>query len=100
MSRPFSYNDDNFTIIGNVLFIHVNISKLEIDDPIVEIPYEIGRRIIQKSVSGFKQSLRYGNKGFTFSGIIKYENGKYYIHTKEKITTEYTLTAFLFLKDI
>jgi hypothetical protein len=23
MSRPFSYNDENFTIIGNVLFFHV-----------------------------------------------------------------------------
>jgi hypothetical protein len=23
LSRPFSYNDENFTIIGNVLFFHV-----------------------------------------------------------------------------
>lgn len=23
MSRPFSYNDDNFTVIGNVLFCHI-----------------------------------------------------------------------------
>lgn len=23
MSRPFSYNDENFTVIGNMLFIHV-----------------------------------------------------------------------------
>ena len=26
MSRPFSYNDENFTVIGNVLFVHVAIS--------------------------------------------------------------------------
>ena len=22
MSRPFSYNDENFTVIGNMLFLH------------------------------------------------------------------------------
>lgn len=22
MSRPFSYNDENFTVIGNLLFVH------------------------------------------------------------------------------
>lgn len=26
MSRPFSYNDENFTVIGNVVFIHCEIS--------------------------------------------------------------------------
>ena len=25
MSRPFSYNDENFTVIGNILFVHVDI---------------------------------------------------------------------------
>ena len=25
MSRPFSYNDENFTVIGNSLFVHLNI---------------------------------------------------------------------------
>lgn len=23
MSRPFSYNDENFTVIGNICFIHL-----------------------------------------------------------------------------
>lgn len=23
MSRPFSYNDESFTVIGNMLFIHI-----------------------------------------------------------------------------
>ncbi len=26
MSRPFTYNDENFTVIGNILFLHVMIS--------------------------------------------------------------------------
>ena len=25
MSRPFSYNDENFTVIGNILFVHIDI---------------------------------------------------------------------------
>ena len=27
MSRPFSYNDENFTVIGNILFLHLNIGS-------------------------------------------------------------------------
>lgn len=39
MSRPFSYNDENFTVIGNVLFIHIRVNKeISINDNIVEIP--------------------------------------------------------------
>ena len=25
MSRPFSYNDENFTVIGNMLFCHFKL---------------------------------------------------------------------------
>lgn len=25
MSCPFSYNDENFTVIGNILFVHVDV---------------------------------------------------------------------------
>jgi hypothetical protein len=42
MSRPFSYNDENFTVIGNVLFCHIKIRKAILkSEPIVEIPPEI-----------------------------------------------------------
>lgn len=27
MSRPFSYNDENFTVIGNILFVHFRFNK-------------------------------------------------------------------------
>ncbi len=26
MSRPFTYNDENFTVIGNILFIHAKLA--------------------------------------------------------------------------
>lgn len=39
MSRPFSYSDENFTLIGNVLFCHIKITKKVLKtEPIVEIP--------------------------------------------------------------
>lgn len=42
MSRPFSYSDENFTVIGNVLFCHIKIKKAVMKtEPIVEIPPEI-----------------------------------------------------------
>lgn len=31
MSRPFSYNDENFTVIGNILFAHVDIGTKKIN---------------------------------------------------------------------
>lgn len=27
MSRPFSYNDENFTVIGNILFCHIMVTN-------------------------------------------------------------------------
>ncbi len=27
MSRPFSYNDEDFTVIGNILFVHIKITQ-------------------------------------------------------------------------
>lgn len=31
MSRPFSYNDENFTVMGNTLFVHVDIGTMKIN---------------------------------------------------------------------
>ena len=46
MSRPFSYNDENFTVIGNVLFVHIIDNKArEVYEPVVEIPPAILERM-------------------------------------------------------
>lgn len=46
MSRPFSYNDKNFTVIGNMLFIHIcynyNVSPGAI---IADVPLAIRNRV-------------------------------------------------------
>ena len=46
MSRPFSYNDENFTVIGNVLFVHIIDNKARKEyEPLVEIPPAIFERL-------------------------------------------------------
>lgn len=101
MSRPFSYNDENFTVIGNVLFIHVIVNKVEPLQHIVEIPYEIGRRLLFKTAMGFLQFIdNYAGLGYTFAGTVIYENGKYYLSTRQSINQKYYATAFSILKDI
>ena len=51
MSRPFSYNDENFTVIGNLLIIHVAYKGApKANDSICKIPPEIAKRL---KYSGF-----------------------------------------------
>lgn len=39
MSRPFSYNDDNFTVIGNLLFCHIKTNRnIPPNTKIVDVP--------------------------------------------------------------
>lgn len=46
MSRPFSYNDENFTVIGNVLFVHIIDNKARKQfEPVVEVPPAIFERL-------------------------------------------------------
>lgn len=48
MSRPFSYNDENFTVIGNMLFGHIKVPKgtsVNIRQKIVEAPPELFKRM-------------------------------------------------------
>lgn len=101
MSRPFSYNDENFTVIGNVVFVHVLVASTEALQKIVEIPYEIGRRLLYKTAMGFLQIVdNYGGLGYSFVGTVIYENDKYYLSTRNNIGQKYYATAFLILKDI
>lgn len=101
MSRPFSYSDENFTVIGNVVFVHVFTGQVQPAQEIVEIPYEIGRRLLYKSAMGFLQPVDgVANQGYQFNGIVMYKDGKYYLSTRTAINLSYYATAFLILKDI
>ena len=107
MSRPFSYNDKNFTVIGNILFLHVKITKsYDVWNNIIEIPNAIYERMYHKSlqiqISSNKDN--YSSEKWIKSGIYKSDSDeKYYLYTSDKISEEFIgsyLVAWYALKDI
>lgn len=49
MSRPFSYNDEKFTVIGNMLFIHIHNNYIFFPGKILAyVPQEISKRIYHR----------------------------------------------------
>ena len=103
MSRPFSYNDENFTVIGNMLFCHVKITApLQSTTNIVEIPSAIVDRLPFYSNYFFGGPIGSGTGVVRLSCGIRYDNGKYYLHTFSDITNSgviYACTIY-YLKDI
>lgn len=102
MSRPFSYNDENFTVIGNVLFVHAYTKPVKKNEKIVELPPKIYERLIQSTVQGFTQNSgpAIGGGGGIYYGILKRDGNKIYLSTNADIQYANYITAFLFLKDI
>ena len=103
MSRPFSYNDKNFTVIGNVLFCHIKLSHyISSYVNIIEVPPAIYERLMFYD----NQLFAVGNNGEPITGsimsIIVSDNGKYYLRSKNGFSSppyKY-LIGFYFLKDI
>ena len=100
MSRPFSYNDENFTVIGNICFAHIYSKPFKANEKICEIPPEIASRLIQKSAQGVIQAPGFGSGGDTFYGKIISENNKYYVSANIETNYDFYLMFYLFLKDI
>ena len=107
MSRPFSYSDENFTVIGNILFIHIKITKELNPNNIIEIPQAIHDRMVNKSNLFIVTS----NKDDTDStssfdcGIKKSpDDGKYYLYSPYMNIYDgnigFYMLAWYFLKDI
>lgn len=92
----------NFTVIGNVLFIHILFGPAAKDSAIAEIPPMIFSRLLQGSVFGILQSTAgaLDSSGFSWGCKIKSINGRHYITTSGEVTVKYVFTAYLFLKDI
>ena len=103
MSRPFSYNDENFTVIGNILFCHIKLtSDTEAYQNIIEIPSAIYERLMyynnQMIVVGGKKNALAANVVI----IIVSNYGKYYLcpTTGFGVPPYEYLIGFYFLKDI
>lgn len=103
MSRPFSYNDENFTVIGNVLFCHILYEKAAPSGTkIIEIPPAICNRLLTFSTIGIASynSKRSNSGNVTLS--VGDEGGKCYLITASNISvgTGRFLYAWFVLKDI
>lgn len=103
MSRPFSYNDDNFTVIGNVLYVHFKYDDAaEAGTRLCEIPPAIYDRLLFYTNVG---ASCYPVDGYAAGTVplsaIKYEN-KFYLTNAVKISAynnRYIYGTFI-LKDI
>lgn len=103
MSRPFSYNDENFTVIGNLLFVHIRDSKaLKAGEPIIEIPPAIISRMLTygnvavESTKAYFGGVQFGLK------VIKVDNKYYFAFNTDRPAVDevrYYFCNYL-LKDI
>lgn len=104
MSRPFSYNDENFTVIGNLLFCHIRITKdILSNNGIVEIPPKIFDRLEYKTNLMFRVTSKLGTAAAANAAIgIKNISGIYYLYSASDINSSaYNyLIGFYLLKDI
>lgn len=103
MSRPFSYNDENFTVIGNVLFVHFKYEKAA--DPetrLIEVPPAICDRLLFFSTFGMTVfDKKNSNAGQVVLAVTDRDN-KCYLTNKNTITSgtgKYIFGTFM-LKDV
>lgn len=104
MSRPFSYNDENYTVIGNMLFIHIKITKsVASGGNLIEIPAAIVNRLVYYSNVFYSVWTGLGSANTkNISCGIRESDGKYYIVAGSALNpeTDSYLTGNYWLKDI
>lgn len=104
MIRPFSYNDENFTVIGNMLFVHIKITKdTAAGGNVIEIPAEIVNRLAYHSNVFYTVWSGLGSANtHTLSCGIRESGGSYYIVAGDAIdhTESNYLISNYWLKDI
>lgn len=103
MSRPFSYNDENFTVIGNILFVHVDIGgdPYSTGETLCTIPQAIFTRMTTYNQAAYISNKLTNSSGLTLS-VSCNENGN--LVAWSSIRADYTLPRLLltwyYLKDI
>lgn len=103
MSRPFSYNDENFTVIGNILFVHfADSEKHSVNDPVLEVPYEIFRRLKSFSNIAVVSSPMVISSSSTVPIAIRISNKPFivFLNDRPKYNHEKYYYCFYLLKDI
>ena len=80
MSRPFSYNDENFTTIGNLLVIHFRDDhSRQVGEPVLEVPPSIYERMVTKSFMVAAQTDGESSPMMRKSYIFENSKGKHFI---------------------
>lgn len=104
MSRPFSYNDENFTVIGNILFVHFADSKEhKALEPVIQIPDEIYKRMVSFGNTALASPNLIKDGSFTVSiSVILKDNIPYIAFTNDRFSANYVRYhyAWYLLKDI
>ena len=103
MSRPFSYNDENFTVIGNILFVHFECAvNAPEGSRLIEIPPAISDRLLLYTSFCFvSYAIKNTNSHSIILTVIDYE-GKSYLSNKLNLEASpgRHICGFFFLKDI
>ena len=105
MSRPFSYSDENFTVIGNMLFCHIKITKPVLKgEPLAEIPPAIFARMLfitQAFYQVFVDLQGERKSYYTIESYVKLDGKKYFLFSKDDATVvgSYVIGYYI-LKDI
>lgn len=103
MSRPFSYNDKNFTVIGNVLFVHFKYDDaVEAGTRLIEIPPAISDRLLFFSnVFNVVYAIMDANASTVMLTVNKYDNKCYIVNKAAFVAgrNRYLYGTFI-LKDI
>lgn len=104
MSRPFSYNDENFTVIDNLLFIHFRDDNARSkNEPILQIPPSIYERMITNSLVLTAQLAGNEKNAGSVGGTITEVDGKHFIallDSRGKATNPRYYIGFIPMKNI
>ena len=89
MSRPFSYHDENFTVIGNLLVIHFrDDNEHSKGEPVLLIPDSIYERMVTNSFMLSSQLVGSLQASRSVIGTTVENDGKYFIaFLEERIET-------------
>ena len=106
MSRPFTYNDENFTVIGNMLFCHlVNPTLTAAEgDYVQHAVLHCPSGIIDRLADGYRSGVALAVITDTYTTITAnyiFQDGKLSIAVNNSFTNQpITYTFFVLLKDI
>lgn len=88
MSKPFSYNDKNFTVIDNILFVHfVDNKAYKAYEPVIPVPDKIYQRMASYGNIAFASPTLRNNGGISVGICIILKNKIPYIAFSEDITS-------------